>query len=192
MSRAERQGFSRIPLLANGTNRGLWASPDPLANVSPWCLCCTRDETSLACTALHCGGQSFINFPLLRGELCPASIVWPRSSGCRCNDRLRPQVLPLCCARIRYGNRSLSEPRSRAKSARPTPIVAFRHNTTNFYQATLSVQGLHSEKISCPIAVQLGAVRNLETASASDAGGRPRTHLLLQLAWPRLSSGSDA
>ncbi|KAL7900164.1 hypothetical protein HDV63DRAFT_305731 [Trichoderma sp. SZMC 28014] len=75
----------------------------------------------------------------------PASIVWSRSSGCRCSDKVQPQVLPLCCARIRYGKRSLGEPRSRAKSARPTPVIAFSPQHHKLYQATLSVQGLRKE-----------------------------------------------
>lgn len=122
--------------------------------------------TRLAGLPCIVAGRSFKKTcPPLRGELCPAQ---PQSFGL---DRLvadaatevQPQVLPLCCARIRYGNRSLGEPRSRAKSARPTPIVAFSPQHHKLYQATLSVQGLRKdEKISCPISVQLGSLRNLE------------------------------
>lgn len=132
------------------------------ARVSPWCLCRVQDETSLP--ALHCGGESFSKFPLLGGELCPASIVasivWLQMQ----RQSATPGFASLLYTRIRHGNRSLSEPRSKAKSARPTPIVTFCHNTTNFTKPrylyrVCAAKKKKNEKISCPIAVQLGAVR---------------------------------
>lgn len=184
---------SRAPLLASGTNRVFGLLQTLFARVSPWCLCRVQDETSLP--ALHCGGESFSKFPLLRGELCPASIVasivWlqmQRQSATPGFDSV------LYSTRIRHGNRSLSEPRSKAKSAQPTPIVAFCHNTTNFtkprylYRVCAAKEKKKKKKNFLSNRCPIGRSKNMETASA---GGRERIFLLL-LAWPRLSSGSDA
>jgi hypothetical protein len=113
-------------------------SPDPIAHVSPWCLCRAQDETSPS--ALRSWRRELQKLSSCSGRALssPASIGGLDRLVADAATEVQPQVLPLCCARIRYGNRSLGEPRSRAKSARPTPIVAFSPQHHKLYQATLS------------------------------------------------------
>jgi hypothetical protein len=163
-----RAGNKATPLLASGTKDSHGFGVFRFLQ-TPLHMSHRRVSAALGMrlAALHCivagRASKSLSSSSERALSSPASIVWSRSSGCRCSDKVQPQVSPLCCARIRYGNRSLGEPRSRAKSARPTSIVAFSPQHHKLYQATLSVQGLRKdEKISCPISVRLGSVRNLE------------------------------